>query len=96
MIKSNFLFITTIQMEIIVSLLGCKKDKKLLDSSEESPYLGNSILASRMISGLGNIKYKSNFQMLEFESIDQYKATLAKIQNDANQYAFDNGNPKCY
>lgn len=43
MIKCNFLFITTIQMVIIVSLLGCKKDKKLKDSSEESPYLENSI-----------------------------------------------------
>jgi hypothetical protein len=69
----------------------CKKEKKGI-YNEGTGSLLDPLNAARIISGLGNVKYKSNLQMLEFESTEQFKSALLKIEQDANNFEFDKGN----
>lgn len=54
--------------------------------------MGETGISARLISGLGNIKYNSNLQMLEFTDAAQFKATMTKIETDAKNFQFDKGN----
>lgn len=86
---------TSIAIVSITSLIfftQCKKDKNNLLQNDLNSFDESGNFANRIISGLGNIKYNSNLQMLEFTDAEQFKATMEKIENDAKNFQFDKGN----
>ncbi|MEO6305637.1 MAG: hypothetical protein ABIP51_20915, partial [Bacteroidia bacterium] len=89
-ILNSTLFVAGLAATILFT--NCKKDKNGIFSESGNNIVSGAFGSSRLISGLGNIKYKSNLQMLEFESVEQFKAALSKIETDAKNFQYDKGN----